>query len=197
MASQAVGFAEVIAGGILLTAGVSGRSIREVIAGKGGKVNPLKASATAATVSPAGAEAGTPPGITGPVGALANPLPGWSRSRIDQGVDFYGGRRIVAPEASTVVSTGAVGWPEGGGVLLHTAKGAYVFIYEGVDAVVKAGDRVAAGQLVATGRPGGSIEIGFADASGVPLSHAEYYEGKVTKWGKKMAAWLNLLGAPR
>jgi murein DD-endopeptidase MepM/ murein hydrolase activator NlpD len=112
-------------------------------------------------------------------------------------VDFYGGRRIVAPEAATVVSTGASGWPEGGGVLLHLASGAYIYIYEGLDAVVKAGDKVAAGQLIGRGRQGGSIEVGYADASGVPLSHAEYFEGKVTKWGRKAAAWLNLTGAPR
>jgi len=29
--------------------------------------------------------------------------------------------------------------------------------------------------------PGGSIKTGFANAAGVPLSHAEYCAGKVTK----------------
>jgi murein DD-endopeptidase MepM/ murein hydrolase activator NlpD len=195
VASQAVGFAEVIAGGILLTAGISGRSIRDVLAGKGGKIKPLVGSGgsggPAGSTAPASIHAG--PGAAG----VVNPLPGWSRSRIDQGVDFYGGRRIVAPESATVVSTGAPGWPEGGGVLLHLASGPYLYIYEGLDAAVKAGEKVAAGQLVARGRSGGSIEVGYADASGVPLSHSEYYEGKVTKWGRAVAGWLNLIGAPR
>jgi murein DD-endopeptidase MepM/ murein hydrolase activator NlpD len=195
VASQAVGFAEALIGGILLTAGVAGSSLRDVLKGKGGKIKPL-----AAAEAPAGSSGPVGGGSlkVGPgAGRLVNPLPGWHRSRIDQGVDFYGGRRIVAPENAVVVSTGAVGWPEGGGVLLHTASGAYVYIYEGVTAAVKAGERVAAGQLIANGKPGGSIEVGFADSNGVPLSHAEYSEGLVTKWGKKAAQWLDLLGAPR
>jgi murein DD-endopeptidase MepM/ murein hydrolase activator NlpD len=196
MPSQALGFAEVIAGGILLTAGIGGSSIRDVLKGKGGKIKPFLGASSGGGSSGGGS---SPASIhfNQNAGAIANPLPGWSRSRIDQGVDFYGGRRILAPEAGTVVSTGAVGWPEGGGVLLHTVKGAYIYIYEGVDAIVKAGDRVTAGQEIATGRPGGSIEVGFANASGEPLSHTEYYEGKVTVWGRKAARWLNLLGAPR
>ena len=43
-----------------------------------------------------------------------------------------------------------------------------------------AGERVSAGQQIATFVAGGSIEMGFADANGVPLSHAEYDEGNET-----------------
>jgi murein DD-endopeptidase MepM/ murein hydrolase activator NlpD len=193
MASQAVGFAEVIAGGILLTAGIGGHSIREVLKGKGGSIKPLpqpKSGAGPATVnaSPGAAAAG----------GTTNPLPGWSRSRVDQGVDFYGGRRIVAPESGTITKIGAPGWPEGGGVLLHTVSGKFIYFYEGLDAAVGAGTRVAAGQLIARGREGGSIEVGYADSNGVPLAHGEYSEdGIVTRWGKKFAQWLDLIGAPR
>ena len=42
--------------------------------------------------------------------------------------------------------------------------------------------------------PTGSIEIGFADANGVPLSHAIYREGMVTPWGTKMYAFLASIG---
>ena len=46
----------------------------------------------------------------------------------------------------------------------------------------------------ATFVPGGSIEMGFADASGIPLSHGEYQEGDETVWGHKMAAFLTSIG---
>lgn len=197
MASQAVGFAEVMTGGLLLTMGISGQSIRDVIAGKGGKIKPIVASGSGGSV--AGKVGAGPEGTPGKAGASgrANPLPGWTRSRIDQGVDFAGGSAIYSPEAATVTKVGAPGWPEGGGVLLHLAKGGYLYIYEGLKSLVNVGERVQVGQQIATGIPGGSIEVGFADAQGVPLSHGEYEEGKVTKFGRAAARWLNLIGAPR
>ena len=104
--------------------------------------------------------------------------------RIDQGVDFTGSGPIVAIGDAKILSTGAPGWPEDGGVLYQLLdgplKGQEIYVYEGVDATVQAGQTVKAGQQVATFRPGGSIETGFADAAGVPLSHTEYFEGKVT-----------------
>ena len=55
---------------------------------------------------------------------------------------------------------------------------------------------MAAGQLIATFLPGSSIEIGFADSAGTPLSHAVYHEGDVTPWGRRMEAFLSdLCGA--
>jgi soluble lytic murein transglycosylase-like protein len=118
--------------------------------------------------------------------------------RIDQGVDFTGEGPIAAIGKALVLQVGAPGWPEGGGVLYQLLdgplKGQSVFVYEGVDATVQPGQVVAAGQQVATFRPGGSIEIGLADSSGVPLSHAEYVEGKVTQGGLQMFALLQTLG---
>ncbi len=69
-----------------------------------------------------------------------------------------------------------------------------IFVYEGVNATVQAGQTVSAGQQIATFRPGGSIEIGFADSAGVPISHAEYFEGKVTASGLEMFSLLQALG---
>ncbi len=118
--------------------------------------------------------------------------------RIDQGVDFTGAGAIVAIGDAKVLQTGAPGWPEEGGVLYQLLdgplKGQVVFVYEGVDATVQAGQTVRAGQQVAIFRPGGSIEIGFADAAGVPISHAEYFEGKVTASGLEMLSLLQALG---
>ena len=197
MASQAVGFAEMMAGGLLLTMGITGDDVRTVISGKSGHIKPIVAAGTSPAVG--GKVGAGPEGAPGQAGASgrANPLPGWKRSRIDQGVDFYGGSRINAPEAATVAAVGAPGWPEGGGVLLHLAKGGYLYIYEGLKSLVNVGEKVQTGQQIASGIPGGSIEVGFADAQGVPLSHSEYFEGKVTKFGRAAARWLNLIGAPR
>jgi murein DD-endopeptidase MepM/ murein hydrolase activator NlpD len=118
--------------------------------------------------------------------------------RIDQGVDFTGSGPIVAIGKALVLQVGAPGWPEEGGVLYQLLdgplKGQSIFVYEGVDATVEAGQIVEAGQQIATFRPGGSIETGLADSSGVPLSHGEYFEGKVTQSGLGMFSLLQTLG---
>jgi murein DD-endopeptidase MepM/ murein hydrolase activator NlpD len=119
--------------------------------------------------------------------------------RIDQGVDFTGTGPIAAVGDAVILATGAPGWPEGGGVLYKLLSGQragqIIFVYEGVKAMVHAGQHVAAGEQIATFVPGGSIEMGFADASGVPLSHGEYSEGKETVWGREMASFLSSIGA--
>jgi Transglycosylase SLT domain len=139
--------------------------------------------------------------LPGAAGTYVNPFSlstGLVTGRIDQGVDFTGSGAIVAIGDALVLQTGAPGWPEEGGVLYQLLdgqlKGQSVFVYEGVDATVEPGQVVKAGEQIATFRPGGSIEIGFADSSGVPLSHAEYFEGKVTKGGLEMFSLLQALG---
>jgi hypothetical protein len=142
----------------------------------------------------------------GPTGALSgegytNPFPDRAvRSRTDQGVDFTGSGKIVAIGNAEILSTGAPGWPEGGGVLYKLLDGPRagqaIYVYEGVDATTSAHQKVSAGQQIASFRSGGSIEIGFADASGVPISHSEYHEGLVTKSGKEMSGFLTSIGAP-
>jgi len=118
--------------------------------------------------------------------------------RIDQGVDFTGTGPIAAVGDAVILATGAPGWPEGGGVLYKLLSGQragqVIFVYEGVKATVHAGQHVVAGEQIATFVPGGSIEMGFADASGVPLSHGEYVEGKETTWGREMASFLTSIG---
>ncbi len=118
--------------------------------------------------------------------------------RIDQGVDFTGSGPIVAIGNAKVLRVGAPGWPEGGGVLYQLMDGPLagqvIFVYEGVDATVQAGQTVKAGEQIATFRPGGSIEIGLADTAGVPLSHAVYSEGMVTESGVEMFSLLQALG---
>lgn len=124
--------------------------------------------------------------------------------RIDQGQDFGGTGPIMSPTNAEVVSVGAVGWPGGAGVVLKILDGGragqYIYIFEGINVEVRAKQIVRAGQRVGTFIPFSStgIEIGFCDANGVPISHSEYTEGKVTRGGKEMAAWLSELRlAPR
>jgi hypothetical protein len=153
---------------------------------------PEKAATTKTTTGAGGSAAS---------GEYVNPFPdGATRSRIDQGVDFTGSGRIVAIGTAKILATGAPGWPEGGGVLYQLLDGPraqqVIFVYEGVDATVHTGQKVNAGDTIAHFRRGGSIEIGFADSSGVPISHSEYVEGKETKSGKEMNGFLTSIGAP-
>jgi len=107
--------------------------------------------------------------------------------RTDMGVDFTGVGPILAIGNAKILQVGAPGWPNGGagpagqGVLYQLLDGSragqIVYVYEGVTPTVHAGQKVVAGQRIATFYPGSSIEIGWSDASGAPLSHASYYEG--------------------
>ncbi len=120
--------------------------------------------------------------------------------RIDQGVDFTGTGPIEAVGDAQILQTGAPGWPEGGGVLYQLLDGSragqVIYVNEGIRATVRAGQRVSAGQQIGVFVPGGSIEMGFANSAGVPLSHAEYTEGVETVWGHKMASFLSSIGGP-
>jgi murein DD-endopeptidase MepM/ murein hydrolase activator NlpD len=132
--------------------------------------------------------------------AYVSPFLNATPGRIDMGVDFTGTGPIAAVGNARVLRTGAPGWPEGGGVLYQLLDGPnagqIIYVYEGVDATVQAGERVGAGQQIATFRPGGSIEIGFADAAGAPLSAPIYHEGDETAWGARMANFLAGIGSP-
>jgi murein DD-endopeptidase MepM/ murein hydrolase activator NlpD len=118
--------------------------------------------------------------------------------RIDEGVDFTGTGPIAAVGDAEILHTCAPGWPEGGGVLYRLLSGQHagdvIYVYEGIEATVHAGQHVSAGTQIGNFVAGGSIEMGFADAAGVPLSHNEYQEGDETDWGQKMAAFLESIG---
>lgn len=214
MGSQPLGFAQLLGGGVLLTAAITGATPRDILSGKHSPIKPLVADfpmgpsidqPTMAAAVKASGRGGTTSrnGVKTSGKGAVNPVPGWSTGRIDQGVDFSPpkvGAPILAPLDAVVLKTGAPGWPGGGGVLLKLSNGATMYIYEGVDALVHAGQHVQAGQIIARAKatsaayPSSSIEIGYADSNGVPLSHSGYTEGKITKWGDHMKAFLSELG---
>jgi len=70
-------------------------------------------------------------------------------------------------------------------------------VYEGLTPKVRPGQEVVAGQQIATFYPGSSIEIGYADATGLTLAHDIYTEGMETPQGKRMWAFLHSLGGPQ
>ncbi len=121
-----------------------------------------------------------------------------TEGRIDQGVTFIGTGPIVAIGDAKVLAVGAPGRPKGGGVLYKLLSGEragqVVFVYEGVKATVRPGEKVSAGEQIATFVPGSSIEIGFANSDGIPLSHSEYNKGEKTQWGREMASFLSGIG---
>jgi hypothetical protein len=121
--------------------------------------------------------------------------------RIDQGQDFVGAGSVLAIGRAKIIRLGAPGWPEGGGVLYKLLegphRGQYVYNYEGLTPTVKAGQIVEAGQKIANRNAGGSIELGWANAAGEPISHAEYTkDGTQTKGGKHFATFLTELLSP-
>jgi hypothetical protein len=132
------------------------------------------------------------------------PFLSFAWGRTDMGVDFTGTGPINAIGNARILQTGAAGWPNGGagpagqGVLYKLLDGPkaghIVYVYEGVQPTVHAGQTVVAGQQIATFYPGGSIEIGWADAAGRPLAAPVYTEGKVTAWGTRFGTFLRSMG---
>lgn len=214
MASQSGSYAALLAGGVLAVAGFSGHSLKDVLAGRSSPLKGLISEPpTPGTAGGSLIPAGYVPGgkaqgnnqAQATLGASGYVYPfgaGWTEERVDQGQDFapsHTGAPILAPGNAKVTKIGAPGWPSGGkGVLLELLdgplKGKHIFIYEAIHPTVAAGQIVRAGQQIGYGVFGETgIEIGFADANGVPLSHAEYTEGKETIWGKKIKAFLQAL----
>ncbi len=129
-------------------------------------------------------------------GGMVFPLQGnFTWGRTDMGVDFGGTARIAAMGDAVIQSTGAPGWPGGGGVVYRLLSGApnvsptspYIYNFEHVTPTVHPGQKVKAGQVIGNllaGFPG--LEMGFATASSQALAAPHYSEGDVTAEGSAM-----------
>lgn len=210
------GFALVLAGFILLDAGWKGTTpagvLRGATAGSKGAGGVLAETGKDVLASFSGSSNSggvEVPRTKGTKGTSApgskgyvNPFgPGATSGRIDQGKDVGGSGPVKAIGNARILKTGAPGWPGGEqGVLYQLldgpAKGKIIYVYEGIRVRVHAGQTVKAGHVIGEIIPGTEtgIEMGWADANGVPLSHGEYTEGLETVMGKAFTKFLASLG---
>lgn len=173
MANLPLAFAELLAGGVIIAAGVSDPkgSIANVIKGEAKGIASFNTGSAAAAPSASVARSGSASSSS-----YVNPLPGATASRVDQGVD-YTSQSFVAPGASKILvadqSNG--GWGGGGYVAGQLLNGPYAgkvwYMAEGLSPSVSAGDTVTPGQTVATpvaspyNQIVGNIEAGWANPS--------------------------------
>lgn len=207
MPNLPLAFAEILAGGILLVAGSTGNSPRQVMSGitstqpwvpdGGGSSSSTSAAGVVST--------------TGAGGSYTNPFPGATASRVDQGVD-YTGKTFLAPGNSKILVADQIssGWRGGGyiaGQLLDGPQAGKVwYMAEGIAPSVQPGQTVNAGTPV--GKPVsnpynmivGNIEAGWANITSPrqPLAQATggYSEGVTTAAGASFNRFVQALGGP-
>lgn len=201
MANLPLAFAELLGGGVLLTAGLSGSSIPDVFAG----AVSLKSFDAGGSGSSSDAAASSGASVAAPSGA-ANPFAlasGFKLGRTDMGVDasMSPGSAIVAPLPSKVVRIDPNWYSGQPGVFFQVTdgpyKGKFWYLAEQIAPNVKLGDTVKAGQQVATyAQHGTGIEIGWAADAANTLAQATtgYTEGQVTHAGQDFMSFLHSLG---
>lgn len=192
MPNLPLAFGEIVAGGIILLAGISGKSIGEVMTGQ-------------FTVTPFGSNSGNTTGVgSTALGGTVNPVPGAVATRLDQGIDVTG-KTFQSPYAGKVVVSNASdpGWKGGGYVAVANIANPSQVTYfaEGISPIVKVGDLVQPGQLLGVPRSNpyngtiGNIELGPANPTqpSVPLAHSNSNPAAVVDSFYK---WLLGLGGP-
>lgn len=216
MANLPLAFAELLAGGILITAGTTGDSIGDVMKGQI-VTHPLPGSTSSSGGSgtAAGAAASSSSGATpkkGAPGTYVNPVPGSTASRVDQGVDYTGKSFLALGNSKILASdTSNGGWGGGGYIAGQLLDGPYAgkvwYMAEGLLPHVSVGDVVNAGQSIASPAPNplasglvGNIEAGWASASNPELPLAKstggYIEGHTTAAGLSFNRLVQSLGGP-
>lgn len=133
----------------------------------------------------------------------------FTQSRTDEGVDYTGTGLITSPGKAKYLGIGqGPGWASGGGggtgygvvekLLKGPKAGKKIFLYEGIAPAgpqLSPGDTIKKGQPIASFVPGGSIEMGWSDASGAPIAQPTYSEGDVTQPGLHFQKFLSRRGA--
>ena len=134
-----------------------------------------------------------------------NPLPGMtSVGRTDQGVDYTAtaGSAVNAIGAGRIVDVIA-NWFKGQPLVEEQLtqgpdKGKFVYYAEQLNALVKQGQSVRAGQRIGTVAASGTgLELGFGAPGGRTLAAATtgYHEGQVTPAGQAFLAFMKSIGA--
>jgi hypothetical protein len=135
-----------------------------------------------------------------------NPIKGkaWWAGRTDMGVDYSVNRRKPIRAIGNAVILGSdnhSGWP-GGHYLWYKLldgdhAGYVIYVAETMGHLLPAGTHVAAGERIATAKPGGTgTEWGWSNRRGDPRAAPCYSEGMKTNSGREMARFLRHLGAP-
>jgi 3D (Asp-Asp-Asp) domain-containing protein len=132
---------------------------------------------------------------------------GFSWGRSDMGLDSTGAGPIIAMGDGSIASTGAPGWPGGGGWVLQLKGGAprgapspksdTIYQFEHLNARVHAGQTVRAGQVLGEQIEGFPFqETGWSHSgTGTPLAASTYSEGDQTAPGVSMTKWLHTLAS--
>lgn len=129
--------------------------------------------------------------------------PGWQPARTDMGVDWV----PVKPEPVLAIGNALIlgsdwhaSWPGHRLIWYQLLDGSHagdiIYVAENLRHLLPAGTRVSAGQKIAVALPSYPwTEWGWATQYGSPIAYPCYHEGHQTRAGKRMARFLESLGA--
>lgn len=137
--------------------------------------------------------------------AYVNPFtdPAWGPARTDMGVDWIPNRPLPVLAVGNAVILGVdrhASWPGGKFIDYQLLDGSHagdiIYVAEHLSQMIDAGTHVRPGEKIAMALPGYPyIEMGWADRYGSPIAYPCYKEGAQTRSGKRMARFLQSLGA--
>jgi murein DD-endopeptidase MepM/ murein hydrolase activator NlpD len=195
-------FGAILAGALLVIAGVTGSTVSSTAQGTPDRSKATPPTAGTGSLLSTPAPGGTAPAATAPVNTrgLANPLPGFTIGRTDQGVDASGraGQPVYAIAPGRVLGI-LSNWYRGQPFLYYEIiagelKGKVIYVAEQIAPVVRPGQELRAGQVIGHYAASGTgLELGYATRSGQTLAQSTtgYSEGEETAAGK---AFRQLLG---
>jgi len=129
--------------------------------------------------------------------------PAWGPARTDMGVDWIPNKPLPVLAVGNAVILGVdrhAPWPGGKFIYYQLLDGSHagdiIYVAEHLSQMINAGTHVNAGQKIAEALPGYPyIEMGWADRYGSPIAYPCYHEGQQTRSGKRMARFVESLGA--
>jgi len=129
--------------------------------------------------------------------------PAWGPARTDMGVDWIPNKPLPVLAVGDAVILGSdrhAPWPGGKFIYYQLTDGSHagdiIYVAEHLSQLIDAGTHVHAGEKIAEALPGYPyIEMGWADQYGSPIAYPCYHEGEQTRSGKRMARFLQSLGA--